>query len=151
MRKLKEEQENGYVNVSDTESSFDSTTLEIISSNMYRTSPYVNTTAHPPIDMADHDVFTFDINGCYRNAIYYNSHYDYLLFTVMDDPQPYKLQGRKRRPTGIYYIATEQTQLIKGNGWYHNPDVDYLLQNNLIKEDSIKYYIKASTSLPFDK
>ena len=146
--KTKEEQETGYVNVSDTESSFNSTTLDIVQSNLYRSAPEVNVYAKPTVKMTENDVFVFDINGCYKNSIYYNTKYNYPLFTVMDDPKPYKIG--KTRPTGIYYVETEQNRLIRGNGWYHNPTIDYLLAEHLIKEENIKYYIKANARIPYD-
>ena len=76
----------------------------------------------------------------------YFSKYDYPLFTVMDEPVPYK--GIKN--TGLYFVITDNYVPMRGNGWYSQPMIEYALEQNLIEEHNIKYALYSSISIPKD-
>ena len=66
--------------------------------------------------------------------------YDIPLFTVMDQPKPYK----NHTCAGLYYVETAQCFPMHGNGWYHYPIIKYCLDLQLIKNTDIKYVIESS-------
>ena len=83
--KTRNEQENGYIKVSDTASSFNIKTQEILNSPLCATHAFVETLlTDAPAPMKDYDVHYIDINSR-KNCLYYSKH-DYPIFTVMDQP-----------------------------------------------------------------
>ena len=78
-------------------------------------------------------VYTLDINKCRKNRIYH-SEYDFPLFTVMDQPEPFK----GKLGAGLYYVETQQYFPFRGSGWYSQPMVEYGLKKNLIRKRNIK-------------
>ena len=86
--KTRHEQENGYVKISETQSSFNSTTKDIINSPLNASYAFVEKLGDIPVKMANHKVYHFDLNKCRKNNLYYST-YEYPLFTVMDEPVIY--------------------------------------------------------------
>ena len=72
------------------------------------------------------------------------SKYDYPLYTVMDEPEPYK--GLKK--TGLYFVTTINYVPMRGNGWYSLPMIEYCLEQHLIEEEDIKHVLYSSISIP---
>ena len=66
-----------------------------------------------------------DINRCRKNQVYF-SKYDYPLFTVMDQVQPYEPCDTHTSP-GFYYVETTQYHPMRGNGWYTPQMIQYCL------------------------
>ena len=144
--KTRGEQENGYVKLSQTESSFNTTTKEIFNSSLNNSYAFVEKLIEfLPVTLANHVIFHYDINRCRKNMLFY-SKYDYPLFTVMDEPQIYK--GIKK--AGLYYVETESYLPLRGHGWYSQPMIEYCLLNNIIKEDQIKYALYSSLTVPYN-
>jgi 5-methylcytosine-specific restriction protein A len=141
--KTRHEQDNGYVKISETESSFNSTTKDIINSPLNASYAFVEKLGDIPAKMANHKVYHFDLNKCRKNELYYST-YEYPLFTVMDEPVEYK--GLKK--AGLYYVETEAYLPMRGNGWYSLPMISYCLVNSIIDESNIKYALYSSLTVP---
>ena len=88
--KSKGEQENGYVKLSETQSSFNQATYEIFNSSLCNAYAFVETVGQVPKGWENNQVFKFDINKCRKNCLYY-SKYKQPLFTVMDEPVKYQV------------------------------------------------------------
>ena len=142
--KSKAEQEEGYVKESQTESSFNTVSKEIFNSRLNNRWAFVETIKKDlPAGFNNATLYSLDINKCRKNALYY-SKYDYPLFTVMDEPVPYK--GIKK--TGLYFVTTRNYVPMRGNGWYSLPMVEYCLKNNIINESDISFALYSSISIP---
>ena len=139
--KTKNEQENGYVRLSETHSSFNQATYDIINSSLCNAFAFVETVGKVPKGWDNYQVYKFDINKCRKNCLYY-SHYKMPLFTVMDEPVEYRAGMKKQ--AGLYYVETKQCCPMRGNGWYSQPLVEYCLSEQLITENNIKYVVMAS-------
>ena len=142
--KSKGEQENGYVKLSETQSSFNQATHEIFNSSLSTAYAFVETVGQVPKGWENNQVFKFDINKCRKNCLYY-SKYKLPLFTVMDEPVNYRV-GMKRQ-AGVYYVETKCACPMRGNGWYSQPMVEYCLQEQLIEEKDIRYVVIASIQI----
>jgi 5-methylcytosine-specific restriction protein A len=140
--KTRAEQDEGYVKQSDTESSFNTITKEIFNSKLNNRWAFVEGINS---NYNGNTIYSLDINKCRKNAMYF-SKYDYPLFTVMDEPVPYK--GIKN--TGLYFVVTDSYVPMRGNGWYSQPMIEYALEQNLIEEHNIKYALYSSIYIPKD-
>jgi len=144
--KSRSEQEQGYFKSSDTESSFNSITKEIIDSNLYGQYAFIEPLIEKiPKKLNATKIYNIDINKCRKNILYYCKD-AYPLFTVMDKPDIYKGQNEP----GLYYVETEQYFPFRGNGWYPYNLIKYGLETNLIKSSEIKYVILSSLEVPAD-
>ena len=139
--KTKEEAEEGWVRISETESSFNSETSKVFESELSRTWAFVEKLE------ATYDetkkLFGFDINRCRKNCMYYNK-FDYPLFTVMDKVEDYKNDSSK---PGLYYFECKQYFPLRGNGWYSQPEIQYCLNEKLISSNQIKHVIYSSLTV----
>jgi 5-methylcytosine-specific restriction endonuclease McrA len=143
--KTKEEQDNHeYIRISPTQSTFNDRVKEIINSENGKVFAFIETLSQCK---EEQKVYTFDINKCRTNQLYY-SEYDYPLFTVMDEPKVYK-QGSKKKPA-MYYVESGQYVPMRCNGWYRQPMIEYCLTLGLIQESDIKFVVEASLSVPRD-
>ena len=82
-----------------------------------------------------------------NNKIKRHSKIDFPVFLVMDEP--IKFIGDVSRP-GLYYLESAQSFPIRGNGFYSQAMINYLLDQEIITSDQIKYVIYASCSIPHD-
>ena len=139
--KTKNEQENGYVKVSETHSSFNQATYDIINSGLCNAYAFVETVGKIPKGWENYQVYKMDINKCRKNCLYY-SKYKLPLFTVMDEPIKYHTGMKKQ--AGLYYVETKCSCPMRGNGWYSQPLVEYCITEQLIEEKDIKYVVIAS-------
>ena len=73
----------------------------------------------------------------------YYSKFNYPLFTVMDQVQPFKSNMPYDKP-GLYNIETELYFPTRCNGWYSQAMITCLIQKNLITTENIKYVIYSS-------
>ena len=138
------EHEQGYIKVSQTESSFNTTTKNIFNSELNAKHAFVEKLKEKiPNKLANNIIHFFDLVRCRRNALVFNQ-FDYPLFTVMDEPQFYT--GAKK--AGIYFIHTTNYLPMRGNGWYSLPMVMYALEQKLIIESDIKHVIYSSLTIP---
>ena len=145
--KTKEEkEEHVYVRTSQTESSFNSNVQEIIESPLSSAYAFVETMKSKVPKKYNPKVYSFDINKCRKNRLYY-SEYDYPLFTVMDDVQPY--EGKSNKP-GLYYVETNCYFPMRGNGWYSQAMIEYCLSVGLIEQSDIKYVVYSGLNIPKD-
>jgi len=67
----------------------------------------------------------FDISKCYTSCL--RDINNYPIYTVFDDPEPW--DGKYRN--GFYYVETENTFPLSGNGWYYSELVQYCLTQNI--------------------
>ena len=107
--KTRNEQDEKYVKESDTESSFNFCTKDIINSNLNAKYAFVEKLdLGKKINAKKKDViqtstkYNLDVNKCRKNILYF-SKYDYPLFSVMDEPVIYT--GIKK--AGLYYVETD--------------------------------------------
>ena len=84
----------------------------------------------------------YDVNKCRKNIMYY-SKYEWPVYTVMDDVQPFS--GVMR--CGFFYVESENSFPLRGNGWYTLPMIKYCLRQNIISADDIKYELIPSFTL----
>ena len=90
--------------------------------------------------------FKIDMKKCRRNLTY-NSKYKFPVFTVMDIVQPFS--GAIR--CGFYYIENVlNTFPLRGNGWYSQPMVEYVLEQQLITMEDIVAELIPSNQLKND-
>ncbi len=142
--KTQTEHEQGYIKLSLTESSFNTTVKEIFNSELNTKHAFIEKLREKiPSKVANNKIHFFDLVRCRRTAMYYNQ-YEYPLFTVMDQPQFYK--GVKK--AGIYFVETTNYMPMRGNGFYSLPMVMYGLENKLIVETDIKHAIYSSLTIP---
>ena len=88
--------------------------------------------------------YFIDINKCRKNCMYYNK-YKYPQFTVLDNVKVFK--PTMKLQAGKYYIETNAYFPCRGNGWYHQHMIEYLLKHNLITLDNIKFCVIASLTI----
>ena len=69
--KTKNEQENGYVRLSETHSSFNQATYDIINSSLCNAYAFVETVGQVPKGWENYQVYKSDINKCRKNCLYY--------------------------------------------------------------------------------
>ena len=142
--KTKLEQEDGsYIKINPTESSFNTTTEEIIKSAFYKSYAFIE-----PVETRNpkNKLYHFDLNRCRKNILRY-SKYNYPVFTVMDKVKRYK--GEKE--TGLYFVHSTFSYFpLRGNGWYTLPTIEYCLDNDIIEEQDIIYVSNASIELPYN-
>ena len=142
--KCQDEIENGvYKKVSDTQSSFNESVKNIVSSKLAKSYAFVETITKD-VD-SNKQIFGIDVNKCRKNILYY-SDYEFPVFTVMDSVEKYK----KQKGAGLYYIESSSYIPLRGNGWYYYPMVDYCLKNNIITKDQIKFTVQASLSVSLE-
>ena len=142
--KTKIEHEQGYVRLSQTESSFNTTVKDIFNSELNAKHAFVERILeHIPIKLKDNKIHFFDKVRCRKNVMYYNE-YDYPLFTVIDEPVFYK--GVKE--AGLFYVNTDNYLPMRGNGWYSLPMITYCIEQNLIREENITHAIYSSLKVP---
>ena len=135
-----------YVKQSPTLSSFNTKVNDIINSSLATTHSFVETINQKIPKKYKSDVYTFDINKCRKNCLYF-SKFDFPVFTVMDEVVPFT--GDVSKP-GLYYLESAQAFPIRGNGFYSQAMINYLLDQEIITLDQIKYVIYASCSIPHD-
>jgi len=142
--KTQTEHEQGYIKLSQTESSFNTTVKDIFNSDLNTKHAFIEKIKENiPTKLSDYKIHFFDLVRCRRTAMYYNQ-FEYPLFTVMDEPEFYK--GIKK--AGIYFVETTNYIPMRGNGWYSLPMIMYCLENKLIIETDIKHVIYSSLSIP---
>ena len=144
--KTKEEHEHGYIKTSPTQSSFNQQTYDIFTSNLSITNAFVETIQkEAPKSLKFSKIFHLDINKCRKNRLYYSKH-DFPLFTVMDQAELFLGEFRP----GRYDVETDCHFPIRGNGWYYQPTVEYLLEQNLITVNDIKQVVYSGLTVPKD-
>ena len=142
--KTRQEQEHGYVRLSQTESSFNSTVKDIFNSELNKKHAFVEKLKEQiPIKLQDNKIHFFDKVRCRKTCLYYNQ-YEYPLFTVIDEPVFY--QGVKK--AGLFFVKTTNYLPLRGNGWYSLPMIEYCLKEGIIKETDIRYAIYSSLTIP---
>jgi len=144
--KTRQEQEHGYIKLSQTESSFNSTVREIFNSALNTKYAFVEKLKETiPPKLANNKIHFIDKVRCRKTCLYYNK-YDYPLFTVIDEPAFYK--GEKK--AGLYFVRTNNYLPMRGNGWYSLPMIEYCLSTRIIKETDITHAIYSSLTIPKD-
>ena len=122
--KSKDEQQNQeYVRTSETASSYSSQTFDVINSLSASVFSF-----HESLicnNKNNKRLFKIDLKKSRKNAMYYSS-FDYPLFTVMDQVEAYKKNMSINRP-GLYYVESDLYYPIRGNGWYSNAMVSFLI------------------------
>lgn len=137
------DEKNKFIEIKETESSFNFRVQNIMSSELNRPLAFVKTVNEPD---QDKKLFSIDINKC-RTEILLNSVYNWPVYTVMDDVEIYNKSIHNN--AGLYYIEQDENNFpLRGNGWYSLPMVKYCIKNNIIKHSNIKYTIQASINLP---
>ena len=144
--KTQTEHERGYIKLSQTESSFNTTVTDIFNSELNTKHAFIETIKEKiPTKLSKNKIHFFDLVRCRRTAMYFNQ-FEYPLFTVMDEPEYYK--GIKK--AGIYFVETMNYLPMRGNGWYSLPMIMYCLENNIISENNIQHVIYSSLTIPKD-
>ena len=146
--KTKNEQENNeYVRLSDSESSFNNQVKAVMFSEQSNNHAFIERiNNNKPIQYQNNKIHNFDINKCRTNCLLYNQDYELPVFTVMDSVQPFNKD--EELECGLYYVESENYFPLRCNGWYYLPLIIYCLENKIIKKDDIKYKIKSSLSIP---
>ena len=84
--KTQTEHEQGYIKLSLTESSFNTTVKEIFNSDLNSKHAFIERLKETiPAKLANNKIHFFDLVRCRRTAMYSNQ-YEYPLYTVMDEP-----------------------------------------------------------------
>jgi hypothetical protein len=144
--KTQTEHEQGYIKLSLTESSFNTTVKNIFNSDLNKKYAFIEKLKETiPTKLSKNKIHFFDLVRCRRTAMCYNQ-FEYPLFTVMDKPTEYKGQTG----AGLYYVETAQYFPFRGFGWYSYPLIKYGLDNDLIKPEEIKYVVESSLEVPYD-
>ena len=143
-KKTTEEKELGFT-VKDEEASYFNPTVSnnVVNTCEFKTWQFVE--RHTKAEEAA-NCFKIDMKKCRRNLTY-NSKYKFPVFTVMDTVTAFtgKIQ------CGFYYIQnTHNTFPLRGNGWYSQPMVEYVLDNQLITTENIVAELIPSNKLDND-
>ena len=109
--KTKDEQDNHqYVKVSRSLSSFNTRVRDIFNSSACHAYAFIETLNDKySSNKYKSDIFTFDINKCRKNQLYY-SKFSYPVFSVMD----YSVAFRGQFGPGLYYVETGQYFPMRG-------------------------------------
>lgn len=146
--KTKEEHDNNqYVKISDTESSYNKQTYEIINSDLSSCFAFVE--RFIPYEPTNKLLFKFDLNKSRKNAMYY-SKFDYPVFTVMDQVRKYDSQYGYNKP-GLYFVVSDNYFPLRGNGWYSQAMISYCISINVIAEKDIKFVVYAAPEIAASK
>ena len=122
-------------------------TMDVFTCSICNVNAFVETLLPEiPKTMKAQQVYYFDINRCRKNMLYYSQH-EFPLFTVMDQVVPY--DGDRSR-AGRYYIECEGAFPIRGNGWYYQPMIEYLMSIGHLKEENIKSVVYAGLTVRKD-
>jgi hypothetical protein len=89
-----------------------------------------------------------DLNKCRTNLLLHGMKLPFPVLSVLDDVQPFDagIMAHTNIPVGEYYVHTQTICPAKGNGWYTQVEVQYMLEENIIQIDAIKWIIAASLS-----
>lgn len=140
----KKEEEEKFIKEDISKSSFNNQTKNIINSLYSKNHAFIET-IYEPDNRYKYKLYKLDINKCRRNCLYY-SKYNFPVFNVMDEVEEYK--GIKKE--GLYFVETTNYIPLRGSGWYSQPVIEYCINEELIKENDIKYVIYSSSTLKKD-
>ena len=98
----------------------------------------VSTEKDPVVDAS------LDMIKCRRNIAMY-SKFDFPCYSVLDNITVYKGSSIK---CGNYYIETKNYFPCRGNGWYSQPMVQYLLDTAIISKADIKLQYLSALTVP---
>ena len=79
-----------------------------------------------------------------KNCLYFSKS-DFPVLTVMDEPIQFT---RDISRAGLKYLESAQSFPIRGNGFCFQGMIHYLLDQEIITSDQIKYVFYASCSIP---
>jgi DNA replication protein DnaC len=141
-----EQEQDVYVNLDPSESSFNNDVKEIFDSELCKTYTFVENMNNPN---KPNKYFTFhtDMKRT-RTNIVINNKFEYPVYTVMDKVQDFNINDDIE--CGKYFVESKLYFPIRGNGWYSQNTICYLLSKNLIKKTDIKYKLIPSLTLPAD-
>ena len=91
----------------------------------------------------DELLFGADMNKCRRNIMMFYGEC-FCEFTVLDNVEPFDGEITP----GFYYIESDNTFPLTGNGFYSKPMVDYVLGQLIITRSQIKKQVKPSATHP---
>lgn len=86
-----------------------------------------------------------DVNKMRRNIVLTNS-FKYCVYSVLDEIEPFKTEHLDNK-VGLYFVETKNDFPLQKTRWYLYPIVKYALNNKLISEKDIKFYIKPTRAL----
>ena len=147
--KTKQEKDNNeYVKLSDTESTFNTDVKSVMYSGLANNHAFIERITDDIPDMyKDNKIYFFDLNKCRTNNLLYNKEYELPVFTVMDSVKPFDINVDDI-DCGLYFVESKNYFPLRCNGWYYEPLIDYCLAQKIISPEDIKYKIKASLSVP---
>ena len=135
-----------YIQSDNITSAFNIQALRAIESDWFRKVAFTQPIGNVDRSMWDaSEKFCKDENKCRRNILL-NYGYDFPRYSVLDDIESF--DGKLE--TGFYYIETENTFPLRGNGFYATPAVKFTLDRNIISMNDIKYQFKSSFSIKSD-
>ena len=140
---IMEKEEGTHIKIIDSESSYNNKVKLIMESDLAKSYAFIQ---HVNPSNKKLKYFHIDINKCRKNILMFGE-YDYPVFTCMDNVEVYNNQTG----TGIYYVETDNTFPLRGNGWYYYNTIDFCLLEDIIQPSDIKYTIQSSLSIPKDK
>lgn len=144
--KSRSEQDNGeYINVNSSESSFNTTVKEIITSDLAKSFAFIQ--YQTKMKYNDMTLMHIDLNKTRRNILMFND-IDLPIFTVMD--QVTAFTSSDRIVSGLYYVECENMFPMRGNGWYMSNTINYCIENKLISTTDIKYKVVPSLTVEPD-
>ena len=85
----------------------------------------------------------FDVNKQYTNILINCDDYGWAIYMPTDEVEPYD----GKIDTGRYWVDTNETFALEGNGWYCDSVVEKALKYKLITPENIKFQLKATMSL----
>ena len=146
--KTKEEHDNHqYVKTSDTESSYNKQTYDIINSDL--SSCFACVERFAQYDTGRQVLFKLDLNKSRKNSMYY-SKFEYPVFIVMDQVRVYKTKYGYNTP-GLYFVKSSNYFPLRGNGWYSQAMITYCISINVITEEDIKYVVYSAPEIAAPK
>ncbi len=102
-----------YINISDTESTFNTQGQEVFISPLSQTHAFDENAYFKELQQ-DQKIFTIDISKCRKNIVYYGK-FDHCVFTVFDKVNEFK--GATIQ-SGLYYVETDNYMPMRYNGWH---------------------------------
>lgn len=141
--KSRQEQEDGYIKYSDIASSFNNNVKDIFNSDVAKKWAFIEKLGDK--NYCHFEKNAFDMIKCRKNIMYYYELF-WCVFTVMDDIESF--DGVVK--TGFYFVESQNTFPLRGNGWYSEHMVNYCLQKCIIKMEDVKLQLIPSLTLPPD-
>ena len=134
-----------YLNINDEVSSYNNLTRSIFDSKLMQKHAFVEKV--DSVQNSEH-LHSIDAIKDRKNILYY-SKYDIPVYTVVDEPKIFNQSDEIE--CGFYYVETKMEKRnyfpCRGNGWYSQVLIEYVLSKGIINKSEIMYKLLPSLTI----